>query len=199
MRVKMLHPGSLVIDWVNSKVIPCCVLTHSNSYTILGYSMFMKHTPSRLQGWPRVAAAILVLSLLPAVAFSQTSIDEVTQAGEDRADAGAAQQEQVEQVADETLAVVSEFKTVAKVVDGLKVYNSLLQRQVDNQLAEMTALSTSIDNVALIERQIVPLMTRMIDSLEAFIQLDMPFLLDEREERIAKLRDMMEQIGRAHV
>ena len=155
--------------------------------------MFLKHTLSRLKGWPRVASAIFVLSLLPAVAFSQTSIDAVTQAGEDRADAGAAQQLQVERAADEILVVESEFKTVAKVVDGLKIYNSLLQRQVNNQVAEMEALSTSIDNVSLIERQILPLMTRMIDSLEQFIQLDTPFLLKEREERIAKLRDMMER------
>lgn len=155
--------------------------------------MFMKNTPSRLKGWPSVAAAIFTLALLPAAAFSQTSIDEVTQAGEDRADAGAAEQKQIEAVADETLEVVSEFKSVSKVVDGLRVYNSLLQRQVDNQLAEMDALATSIDNVSLIERQIVPLMTRMIDGLEAFIALDTPFLLDERTERIERLREMMDR------
>lgn len=155
--------------------------------------MFMKHNPFGLKGRPSVAAAIFVLALLPAAAFSQTSIDAVTQAGEERADAGAAAQRQVEQVADETLAVEQEFKSVSKVVDGLKVYNNLLQRQVNNQVTEMDALSTSIDNVALIERQITPLMTRMIDSLEAFIQLDTPFLLDERQERIQRLRDMMER------
>jgi hypothetical protein len=50
-----------------------------------------------------------------------------------------------------------------------------------------------MDNVALIERQIVPMMTRMIDSLEDFIELDTPFLLEERTERIGRLRDMMER------
>ena len=47
-----------------------------------------------------------------------------------------------------------DYKTVTKVVDGLMTYNQLLQRQVDNQEAEKAALSESIDNVALIERQI---------------------------------------------
>jgi hypothetical protein len=155
--------------------------------------MFMKLTPSGLKGRPSVAAAIFVLALLPAAAFSQASIDEVTQAGEERADAGAADQRQIDQVADETLSIENDFKSVSKVVDGLKVYNSLLQRQVDNQLAEMDALATSIDNVALIERQIVPLMTRMIDSLEEFVAIDTPFLMAEREERLARLRDMMER------
>ncbi len=155
--------------------------------------MIMKIAPSRLRTWPRVTAAILLLALLPAAAFAQTSIDEVTQAGEDRADAGAAGQQRIDQVADETLEIVSEYKSLSKVVDGLKIYNSLLQRQVDNQLNEVDALSTSIDNVSLIERQIVPLMTRMIDSLEEFVRLDTPFLIKERNERIARLREMMER------
>ncbi|MDX1555576.1 MAG: DUF3450 domain-containing protein, partial [Xanthomonadales bacterium] len=155
--------------------------------------MIMKITPSRLRTWPRAVAASLLLALLPAAAFAQTSIDEVTQAGEDRADAGAADQQRIDQVAEETLEVVSEYKSLTKVVDGLKIYNSLLQRQVDNQVNEMNALSTSIDNVALIERQIVPLMTRMIDALEEFVRLDTPFLLNERNERIERLREMMER------
>lgn len=155
--------------------------------------MSRKHTPSGLKGWPSVAAAVLIWSLLPAAAYSQATIDEVTQAGEDRADAGAADQQKVEQVADETLAVVSEFKSVSKVVDGLKIYNSLLQRQVDNQLNEIDALNTSIGNVSVIERQITPLMTRMIDGLEEFIKLDTPFLMKERTDRVERLREMMER------
>lgn len=155
--------------------------------------MIMKITPSRLRTWPCVTAAFLLLALLPAAAFAQTSIDAVTQAGEDRADAGAADQQRIDAVAEETLEIVSEYKSLTKVVDGLKIYNSLLQRQVDNQVNEMEALSTSIDNVALIERQIVPLMTRMIDSLEEFVRLDTPFLINERTERIERLRDMMER------
>ncbi len=155
--------------------------------------MFMNHNPFRLKGRPSVAAATIVLALLPAVAFSQTSINQVTQAGEERADAGAAAQQQIEQVADQTLEIEQQFKSLTKVVDGLKVYNSLLQRQVDNQITEMEALSTSIDNVSLIERQITPLMTRMIESLEEFIRLDTPFLIEERQERIQRLNDMMER------
>ena len=54
-------------------------------------------------------------------------------------------------------------------------------------------VSDSIDNVALIERQIIPLMIRMLDSLEEFIQLDTPFLAQERSDRMDRLRGMMER------
>jgi hypothetical protein len=125
--------------------------------------------------------------------FAQATVDQVTDEGIKRADAGAAEQQRVEQIASQTDDLLAEYNTLAKVVDGLKTYNSLLQRQVDNQESEKLALSESIDNVALIERQIIPMMTRMLDSLEEFIQLDTPFLMKERTERLARLREMMER------
>lgn len=137
-------------------------------------------------------AAICSMSLSLSV-MAQATVDEVTEAGEARTDAGAADQQRVDSVSDQTAALLAEFKTVTKVVDGLKIYNSLLQRQIDNQNEEMSALNESIDNVALIQRQITPMMTRMLDALEDFIVLDTPFLLNERNNRLASLRDMMER------
>ena len=137
-----------------------------------------------------ILVAVLPVTLSTSV-FAQATADQVMQEGEKRNDAGAAEQARVEQVADQTEDLVAQFNTESKVVDGLRTYNSLLQRQVDNQEAEKSALAESIINVALIERQIIPLMTRMLDSMEAFIQLDTPFLLAERTERMERLRGMM--------
>lgn len=141
---------------------------------------------------------MLLLCAMASAVFSasvhaQATVDQVMAEGEQRADAGAAEQRRVEQIANQTVDLLNDYNTVAKVVDGLVTYNALLQRQIDNQEEEMAALSESIDNVALIERQIIPMMTRMLDSLEAFIELDTPFLLDERRERLERLRGMMER------
>ena len=138
-------------------------------------------------------SATLTAGLFSATAFAQATVDQVTDAGEKRADAGAAEQRRVEQIADQTADLLNDYNTVSKVVDGLVTYNTLLQRQINNQEEEMAALNESIKNVALIERQIVPMMTRMLDGLEVFIELDTPFLLKERTERLARLRDMMER------
>ena len=128
-----------------------------------------------------------------ASAFAQATVDQVIEEGIARDEAGAAEQRRVEQIADQTNQLLNDYNTVSKVVDGLVTYNSLLQRQIDNQMEEMAALNESIDTVALIERQIIPLMTRMLDALEAFIALDTPFLLEERKERVERLRGMMER------
>jgi len=138
------------------------------------------------------SALIFTFASLSTQTFA-AGINEVMQEGESRADAGANDQTKVDSVADQTEKIVNDYRAVTKVVDGLRVYNALLQTQLDNQEAEMQSLSESISNIALIERQIVPLMLRMLDALEGFVALDTPFLMKERTERIGRLREMMER------
>ena len=54
-------------------------------------------------------------------------------------------------------------------------------------------MEKSIVLVSVINRQIVPTMTKMIDSLDQFIQLDVPFLLDERTKRVDTLKEIMQE------
>ncbi|GAG91363.1 unnamed protein product, partial [marine sediment metagenome] len=99
----------------------------------------------------RLISTIVVICVisLPLPLAAQTTVDQVTAAGEKRADSGAAEQQRVEKVADQTDSLTADYRTVLKVVDGLKIYNSLLQRQIDNQEREKTALNESMGNVAL--------------------------------------------------
>lgn len=144
----------------------------------------------------RLTGASLALclgTLYCATVFSQTPINAVTKVGEQRVDEGAAAQRQIDSLGDATDDLEAKYKQVMKVVDGLHVYNGLLQKQVDNQRAEIADLTDSISKVSLIERQIIPLMVRMIETLDEFVKLDVPFLPEERAERVARLRTMMER------
>lgn len=138
---------------------------------------------------------LLVLFSLALVmpAWSQSQVDQLTAKGKARIEEGKAAQKKIEKIDDQAADLLSSYKTELKVVDGLKVYNNLLQKQLDNQMTEMGNLRESISNVAVIERQIVPLMLRMVDSLDAFIKVDVPFLLEERTNRVAKLRKILER------
>ncbi|NIV16990.1 MAG: DUF3450 family protein, partial [Woeseiaceae bacterium] len=78
-------------------------------------------------------------------------------------------------------------------IDGLKVYNRLMTAQTNGQKATLEDISLSVDQVDVINRQIFPLMERMIDGIEQSIALDIPFLLTERTERVADLKDIMQR------
>ncbi len=121
------------------------------------------------------------------------SVDQIEKAGTKRAEAGVSAQATINKLADETQDIVSKYKTELKVLEGLKLYNRLQQKQVDNQNHYLSDLSESIGKIAIIERQIVPLMVSMIDSLDQFIGLDVPFLAEERNDRIVNLRDTLER------
>ena len=126
-------------------------------------------------------------------AVAQDKVDQVIDAGVQRNEEAKASQQRVDKIADTTEKIFANYKKELKVIDGLKVYNALLQKQLDDQIAQINDLKDSISEVSVIERQISPLMLRMIDGLDQFIKLDVPFLLKERTERIAKLRDTVER------
>ena len=102
-------------------------------------------------------------------------------------------QNKIDNIADSMQTRLQKFKTLNKEIDGLNVYNAQLSKQIKNQVEEMNSLNESMDQVSVIERQITPLMLRMIEGLDQFVALDVPFLEQEREKRIAGLRDMMDR------
>lgn len=112
---------------------------------------------------------------------------------EGRIKANQESQQQINRIHEKSTNLVSEYENKLKIVDGLKVYNTLLARQLEAQDREIDTLKSSIANATVIERQMVPLMMRMLDGLEDFIALDIPFLLEEREQRVARLRALMER------
>lgn len=102
-------------------------------------------------------------------------------------------QMKVNQLTDQIDSKLQQFKTINKEIEGLEVYNNQLRKQIANQVQEMADLNASIDDVSVIERQITPLMIRMIDGLEQFVALDVPFLPEERSNRIKDLKNMMDR------
>jgi len=116
------------------------------------------------------------------------TLDAVLKVGEAKNVAARKSQAKVDKLADETRDLLTDYKTVMKQIDGLEVYNARLQRQIDNQMVRIGEIEDSIDQVTIISRQMTPLIIRMIDGLEKFVELDVPFHMDERQQRIAFLR-----------
>ena len=99
----------------------------------------------------------------------------------------------VDTIAESMQERLQQYKQIMKEIDGLQVYTEQLQQQVGSQQQEMDDLNQSLDQVSIVERQVSPLMTRMIDALETFVELDVPFLEIERADRLAGLNDLMQR------
>jgi hypothetical protein len=84
-----------------------------------------------------------------------------------------------------------EYRAVVDQTENLKVYNDYLAGLVSDQQRVIDSLQRQIDSIDETKQNIVPLMYKMIDSLEQFINLDVPINLQERLARVDRLRDLM--------
>ena len=100
-------------------------------------------------------------------------------------------QAQIDGISGETDSLVAQYRTTLKQIDSIRVYNGQMRELIASQEAEVASLADQLGRVDLVGRSVTPLMLRMIDALEKFVELDVPFLLEERSERIAKLRETM--------
>ena len=141
-----------------------------------------------------IAALVSAAALAGTAAAVQAStLDSILEVGAATNEAARKSQGKIDRLADETRDLLTDYKTVMKQVDGLKVYNSRLERQIGNQKVRIGEIDESIDQVTIISRQITPLIIRMIDGLETFIGLDVPFHLDERMQRVDFLRSNLDR------
>ena len=97
----------------------------------------------------------------------------------------------VSNLSDETQNLLGQYRLVLQKIDRLIAYNDYVERLIVDQEAQIKDIREQLDQFALIERGIVPLMLDSIDTLDKFIDLDVPFLLEERKARVARLRTIM--------
>ena len=135
--------------------------------------------------------ALVISLLLPFSSLSADELDKVVEKSSAINQSAVKSQQKVDRLAEQIQSKLQQYKAINKETEGLKVYNTQMNRQIESQLLEMDRLAQSMDSVTVIERQITPLMLRMIDGLEEFIKLDVPFLPEERANRIAGLKEMM--------
>jgi len=102
-------------------------------------------------------------------------------------------QVKISNLSNQTQELLGEYRLVLQQIDRLIAYNEYVERLITDQEFQIKDINQQLIDFAIIERGIVPLMLESIDTLDKFIDLDIPFLLDERKQRIARLRIIMDQ------
>ncbi len=101
-------------------------------------------------------------------------------------------QAKINSIYEQTQDLLAEYRNTVDEADVLRGYNDHVQRMVDDQKANIVSLQKQIDGIDEIKQGVVPLMYKMIDALEKFIELDVPMNIDNRKERVANLRAVMD-------
>lgn len=134
----------------------------------------------------RICAGLCALALAPGMqADTFTSLVAESRAAD--AEAQAAQQ-RIDHIADGTRDMLAQYRAATRQADALSSYNARLEAQVARQETRSETLAGTMARVAGMQRELLPLLASMVDALERFVELDLPFQLGERRERVVALR-----------
>lgn len=102
-------------------------------------------------------------------------------------------QVKINQLDTQKMLLIEQVKSVQAEAESLELYNQYLASLLADQNSEKVSLQTQIDSVTETRQGLIPLMMSMLESLQTFINLDAPFLVNERQQRLQQLQKMMKK------
>ncbi|MDF2153963.1 DUF3450 domain-containing protein [Vibrio sp. CAU 1672] len=140
-------------------------------------------------GLSAIAAALLSISSASIAADSGTVVSKQAKANK----SSEASQLKIDDYAESTEGMLAEYKGLLRQIDSMKVYNEQINRMVQSQQGELDSLNNQIAQIDQTATEVVPLTLKMIDALDEFVMLDLPFQTKERNKRVAELRRLMDR------
>ncbi|MFN3211563.1 MAG: DUF3450 domain-containing protein [Henriciella sp.] len=135
-----------------------------------------------------ILAGLMVGFTAPSIA---QGLDRAIATGEQATRRAEQVQQQINQLDDERSDMVGEFRTLLQRKTAAELYERQQAAAVESQEREIASLTDQLSRVDEITSQTVPMLETLIDDLDAFIDADLPFRLEERKDRIARLRDYL--------
>ncbi|OKY25346.1 MULTISPECIES: DUF3450 domain-containing protein [Thalassotalea] len=140
-----------------------------------------------------IASAMVGSLALTASTFA--SADELTELQKAEAQTfknSARSQAKINNIYEQTLTLLAEYRNTVDEAEILSDYNDHVQRMVDGQKANIKSLEKQIAGIDKTKQGVVPLMYKMIDTLDQFINADIPVNIEARKDRVQGLRDVMD-------
>lgn len=146
----------------------------------------------RSKGRALALAGVACLAMMAAQPVSaQATIDGIAAVLAQANTEAEQSQQRINDIDQQTGELVSQYRGLLEQIENAKTYNQQLTQLLAAQEKEKASLQNQITRVSNVEREITPLMIQMLDGLESFVKLDVPFLAAERERRVQSLRDLL--------
>mgnify|MGYP000468422997 CR=1 FL=1 len=138
----------------------------------------------------RTTALTAALALSSAAATAQTPI-LTAQAQQDQA--AAQSQKRIDKLDEQASDAFQQYRAALARAESLDIYNQQLQRLVNSQTQEIASVQRQTQQIESIETGALPFMITMTDTLSELVASDVPFLLQERRERVEALRGLIDR------
>ena len=102
--------------------------------------------------------------------------------------ASSASQDRVSAADDAADTAIREYRAVQQQIDNIKLFVDQQNIFLASQKGEIESLNNQLGTVEQIKQGMVPMMLRMTIALEDSIKNDVPFLLEERLERVQRIK-----------
>ncbi len=139
---------------------------------------------------------ITILLFFTSSMFAQEIVDQTINSQVEASNVSIEIQNKIDELDIESKKIYFDYKDTLNEFNSLKNYDDQLSQIIDAQILEIASINDQLDSLDSINIDILPLLKRMVDSLNKFISLDIPFLIDERKSR---LNDLDKLIIRADV
>ncbi|MEP5569664.1 MAG: DUF3450 domain-containing protein [Halioglobus sp.] len=148
-----------------------------------------------LAAMQQVAMAAMVAVCATGVAVAQ-DIEDSLEVVSDTTTSAVKSQQKVDALSRETRLLLEEYRSLKDSVEYQEAYTRELRQLDASQRERVESLNQQIAQARITRQRILPLMRSMVDALESFVVLDLPF---HREQRLSAVVQLKQRLDRADI
>ena len=142
--------------------------------------------------WPVFIFAVSIFTILPSQLFAADNpLQKAMDVEEASLKSSVESQKKIDSLSEKTQQLYLDYKNTLRQLQSFQLYNINLEQLIESQKQEIKSYGTQLTQIDDTQRDVIPLMIKMVDTLEEFIKLDQPFLLSERQSRVAELKALL--------
>lgn len=133
----------------------------------------------------------LLVFFVTSSAFAQEIVNDTIDMQVEASNVSIMLQNKIDELDIESKKIYFEYKDTLNEYKSLKNYDDQLSQIINAQIEEIASIEDQLDSLDSINIDILPLLKRMVDSLSKFISIDIPFLIEERSQRLNDLDSLI--------
>ncbi len=137
------------------------------------------------------ACALAAAGAAVSAGAAHVQLDRAVQVAQQATEQGIQNQTQVEQLDDQRVDLAREYRAILQQIESQRLFVDQQRVFLRSQQNEIESLNEQIGRVDNVKVELLPMMRQMVVNLRNFIDLDLPFQLSERIERVERLEETL--------